>query len=137
MSAGIKQIRDADEHRKLAYRVRERPFTRLADARDALTHAVPDRGGVVADVGEILFANILPEGTVHSGDSPPAVLREQSVAEEEFVITNSVTRGAANGSLPSGATKMLAVLARGIQLTRAQTATLAGLKARGGHCQSR
>lgn len=38
-----------------------------------------------------------------------------------------------NGALPSAAAKMLAVLARGMRLTWGQTATLAGLKARGGH----
>lgn len=37
-----------------------------------------------------------------------------------------------NGSLPVSAVKMLRVLARGLKLTWAQTATLAGLKARGG-----
>lgn len=38
-----------------------------------------------------------------------------------------------NGALPSSAAKMIAVLARGVALTWPQTATLAGLKARGGH----
>lgn len=37
-----------------------------------------------------------------------------------------------NGALPTSAGKMLAVLSRGMRLTWAQTATLAGLKARGG-----
>ena len=37
------------------------------------------------------------------------------------------------GALPSSAAKMLAVLARGLRLSWAQTATLAGLKASGGH----
>jgi hypothetical protein len=39
----------------------------------------------------------------------------------------------ANGSLPSSAAKMLTVLSRQVKLTWAQTATLSGLKARGGH----
>jgi hypothetical protein len=75
-----------------------------------------------------------------SSPAPPAEAR--TVPSRDPAIAELIARDAAdaiiataNGdaALPSSAVKMLAVLARGMRLTWAQTATLAGLKARGGH----
>lgn len=63
--------------------------------------------------------------------APQAGTHSDPDAREER--SRAATQGSANGALPSSAVKMLGVLARGMKLTWAQTATLAGLKARGGH----
>jgi uncharacterized protein len=68
----------------------------------------------------------------------PALLQTRAGAKRDFgdiePAPPSIREAAGgNGSLPSSGAKMLGVLARGVALTWPQTATLAGLKARGGH----
>jgi hypothetical protein len=96
-----------------------RTFGRLADARDALAHAPHDHSD-----------NLLPPRVPPMKQQP-----SQPIVEGKSRRTGSVAPAGAtaNGALPSSASKMLAVLARGVRLTWGQTATLAGLKARGGH----
>ncbi len=117
-------------------------MSEIAEATSAWRREIAAAGRALAEKAEAGIGLYLPPPDAQMSAEPAG--RELPVGKAPSRAISAPPAGngavaapvrlspAEGGGLPTGAAKLLAVLARGMRLTWGQTATLAGLKARGG-----